>query len=71
MPRGSRHELTGTLLAHGRLLILCIDDGGEGRLDAPACAWSLVGRRVTVTGTRDDFDLLAVSNMEVCSTKVR
>lgn len=71
MPRGSRHELAGMLLAHGRSLVLRVDDGGEWRLDAPARAWSLVGRRVTVTGTRDDFDLLAVSNMEVCSTKVR
>lgn len=71
MPRGSRHELTGMLLAHGQSLTLRVADGGERRLDVPARAWSLVGRRITVTGTRDDFDLLAVASMEVCSTKVR
>ena len=58
------------LLAHGRTLVLRVDDGGEWRLDAPARAWSLVGRRVTVTGTRDEFDLLAVSSMEARPTGV-
>lgn len=63
MPRGTRHELTGLLLRHGPTLILRVDGGGEWRLDAPTRAWRLVGRRVSVTGMRDGFDLLGVRHL--------
>lgn len=66
MPRGTRHELTGLLLRHGPTLILRVDGGGEWRLDAPTQARRLVGRRMSVTGVRDGFDLLAVQHLHVC-----
>ena len=66
MPRGTRHELTGLLLRDGPTLFLRVDGGGEWRLDAPAHAWCLVGRRVSVTGMRDGFDLLGVQHLQVC-----
>ncbi len=66
MPRGTRHELTGLLLRDGPTLILRVDGGGEWHLDAPMHAWRLVGRRVSVTGARDGFDLLSVQYLQVC-----
>ncbi|WP_375428806.1 DUF5818 domain-containing protein [uncultured Sphingomonas sp.] len=66
MPRGTRHELTGLLFRDGPTLILRVDGGGEWRLDAPTHAWRLVGRRVSVTGVRDDFDLLGVQRLKIC-----
>lgn len=66
MPRGTRNELTGLLLPDGPTLILRVDGGGEWRLDAPTHAWRLIGRRVSVTGVRDGFDLLGVQRLDVC-----
>lgn len=66
MPRGTRHELTGLLLRQGTTLVLRVDGGGEWRLDAPTHAWRLVGRRVSVTGVRDGFDLLGVGRLDLC-----
>ena len=66
MPRGTRHELTGLLLRHGPTLIIRVKGGGEWCLDAPTHAWRLVGRRVSVTGVRDGFDLLDIQHLQVC-----
>jgi hypothetical protein len=65
VPRGTHHRVQGLLLrdAGGGLCLRC-DGGGEWRLEAPASARSLVGHRVTATGTRDDFNLLAVLSIE-------
>jgi hypothetical protein len=64
MPRGGRVELSGLLLADGRNLVLRMDDGGEWRLEVTRNYPKLLGRRVTVTGTRDGFDLIAVSRID-------
>lgn len=65
MPLGTPHTVEGILFRNGRgdLCLRC-DDGGEWRLDAPAMARKLVGSRVTIVGTRDAFDLLAVSSIQ-------
>lgn len=63
MPMGTRHVITGRLLDdHGRLT-LDVDDGGRWRLDAGRDAYRLVGRRVTIKGTRVDFDVLDVASV--------
>jgi hypothetical protein len=41
-----------------------MDDGGEWRLEVTRNYPKLLGRRVTVTGTRDGFDLIAVSRID-------
>jgi hypothetical protein len=53
------------LLSKGHALYLRRDDGGHWRLDAPRSVWKLVGRRVTIEGQRDGFDLLAVRNISL------
>lgn len=64
MPRGERIRLTGLLLADGRQHVLRMDDGGEWRLET-ARAWTqLLGKRVSVTGARDGFDLVAVARID-------
>ncbi|NJC33130.1 hypothetical protein GGR88_000604 [Sphingomonas jejuensis] len=68
MPRGSQHELTGRLDRDGHGFILRPDGGGQWRLDTGFLAgWKasgLVGRNVRVLGTRDAFNVLAVSRIE-------
>lgn len=68
MPRGSRHELTGRLDRDGHGFLLRPDSGGQWRLDTGMRAsWKargLEGQRVRVWGTRDAFNVLAVSAIE-------
>lgn len=64
MPRGTEHIETGLLLSHHGELVLERDQGGTWRLEAPAKARRLLGRRVHVTGVRDGFDLLAVTSVQ-------
>lgn len=64
MRRGERLALTGLLLADGGQLILRMDDGGEWRLEATRSWPALRGKRVSVTGTRDGFDLIAVARID-------
>lgn len=63
LPRGSHHELTGLLLTSGPHLVLQMADGGEWRLDAAQNVRHLLGKRVTICGSRDDFDLLYVTTI--------
>lgn len=68
MPRGTRHEVVGLLLKHDGRLVLEVAGGGTWRLDAGwragRAARDLIGTRVRVTGVRDDFDLLAIEQIE-------
>jgi hypothetical protein len=64
MPRGTTHEETGLLLTDRGQLALARDEGGTWRLDAGWRARRLLGRRVRVVGTRDGFDLLAVTRID-------
>lgn len=57
---GSRHRVTGILLDSARGLVLEVDGGGVWALDAHGSARKLLGRRVTVEGTRSGFDRLDV-----------
>ncbi|MFP5434374.1 MAG: DUF5818 domain-containing protein [Alphaproteobacteria bacterium] len=64
MPRGTRHELTGILLeGDGLYPVLRVPDGGEWRLEVTKRYRHLLGQRVSVTGVRDGFDLLAVDQI--------
>jgi hypothetical protein len=65
MPKGERVILTGLLLLAGRALILRMDDCEEWRLETNRSYAKLVGRRVTVSGFRDEFDLVAVSRIDL------
>lgn len=58
MPIGSYHELSGILLCGPTHPVLRVDDGGEWRLDVTKAVVKLYGRRVIVTGTRGDFDII-------------
>lgn len=57
MPQGTRHELTGILLAGNFYPILRVADGGEWRLEITKPWRHLLGQRVVVAGVRDGFDL--------------
>ena len=63
MPRGTRHAITGILLDGRVFPILRVDGGGQWRLDLPSKYRGLIGRRVTVEGTRSGFDLLDVTHI--------
>jgi hypothetical protein len=41
-----------------------VDDGGEWRLDISGRHHHLLGRRVRVSGTRSEFDMLDVKRIE-------
>jgi hypothetical protein len=41
-----------------------VDDGGEWRLDVSGRYHHLLGRRVRVSGTRSEFDMLDVKRIE-------
>ena len=64
MPRGSQHELTGILLGGELYPLLRVDDGGEWRLDVSGRYHHLLGRRVRVSGTRSESDMLDVKRIE-------
>jgi len=62
MPRGTRHNLTGTLRWTRLGYALEMDGGGVWRLDL-GIMWRVgryVDQRVTVEGIRSGFDLLDV-----------
>ncbi|WP_082441989.1 DUF5818 domain-containing protein [Sphingomonas sp. Leaf257] len=64
MRTGSHHTVTGWLNIDAGRLVLRPDGGGRWRLDVGLLTrWRcrhLIGKRVCVTGIRDEFDLLAV-----------
>ncbi|TKV41080.1 MULTISPECIES: DUF5818 domain-containing protein [Sphingobium] len=64
MPRGTRHELFGILLGGDPYTVLRVSDGGEWRLDCPGSCRHLLGQKVRVVGTRSDFDMLDVEQIE-------
>ncbi|MEG3169201.1 hypothetical protein E5673_08105 [Sphingomonas sp. PAMC26645] len=64
MPMGSKHEETGRLDLENGNLVFRRDAGGTWRLDASRRAQELAGERVTVVGTRVDFDLLQTISVE-------
>jgi hypothetical protein len=66
MPLGSFHRETGLLLLQRGSPILQRDDGGRWRLDMVGRYEELLGRRVTVEGTRSGFDLLDVARVTRC-----
>lgn len=67
MPRGTIHTDSGLLIDKGHALYLHRDGGGHWRLDAVSSkARKWVGRRVTLEGERDGFDLLAVRKIDLC-----
>ncbi|WP_420853311.1 DUF5818 domain-containing protein [Sphingobium estronivorans] len=51
---------TGLLLTDKGRLILQMPGGGAWRLEAPRKIEKMLGRRVTVTGYRVDFDVIEV-----------
>ncbi|WP_309547047.1 DUF5818 domain-containing protein [Sphingomonas sp. SUN039] len=57
------HTVDGLLLSGSPLPVLRVDGGGEWRLDMASRFYKLIGRRVRVTGTRGDFDLLNVTQV--------
>jgi len=63
IPIGAVHEIEGLLLERQGSLIIDVLNGGIWRLDAGRRARRLLGRRVRITGTRDEFDLLAVKTI--------
>lgn len=63
MPKGTREELTGLLLAGDCYPVLRVAGGGEWRLDISRRYRHLLGQRVCVTGLRSDFDLLDVDSI--------
>jgi len=66
MPKGTVYRENGSLVVQGSALFLRLHDGGHWRLDSvPGRTWKWVGRRVDIVGTRDSFDLLAVSEIEL------
>jgi len=69
MPLGEPLRLTGLLLQDGATLVLRIDDGGIWRVEGGKAVWRLIGRRVCLTGTRDEFDLVAVRSIAIASLR--
>lgn len=72
MPKGTRHTVTGILCpSRGGLYALKVDGGGVWQLD---CGWGwkarkLIGRRVSLEGTRAGFDLLNVERIKCLECK--
>lgn len=65
MSRGSRHDLIGLVLQDGKRTILRVEDGGEWHLDPDRSFSRYLGRRVSVRGTREGFDLLSVDKISL------
>ncbi len=74
MPIDTRHVLTGTLgTSAAGVYTLQADGGGVWQLDV-GLGWRarrLVGRRVTVIGTRAGFDMLDVIRMQEIEPRPR
>lgn len=67
MPLGSKHRLTGILLATAAGYALDADGGGSWRLDVRnhRVAKGLIGLRVVVNGRRSGFGLLDVDLLKL------
>ncbi len=63
MPKGTHHDLKGLLLAGTPYPVLRMDDGGEWQLELVQRHRHLFGTRVRLSGTRDEFDLIAVDRI--------
>lgn len=63
MPRFEQLELTGLLLFGGPNFVLSMPGGGEWRLELTRSPKKWLGQRVTIKGTRDGFDLIAVTRI--------
>lgn len=66
---GTHHRETGLLMMEGRGYELHVDGGGVWALDFNRSQKALLGRRVTVEGTRGGFDLLNVRTIEVATDR--
>lgn len=64
MPMWTPQDEDGLLLEHAGQPILERDNGGTWRLELTRKYRHLLGRRVRVTGTRDEFDLIAVRSID-------
>lgn len=60
MPMWTPQDECGLLLEHAGQPVLQRDDGGTWRLEFNRRYRHFLGRRVRVTGSRDEFDLIAV-----------
>jgi hypothetical protein len=65
MSIGSSINESGLLLRDGPTLVLRRDGGGRWRLDLDSIPHALIGRRVSVMGTRSGFDIVDV--MSICA----
>ena len=63
MPLGASISDTGRLVRGEHNFLLRRDAGGTWRLDLGRFDRRLVGRRVSITGTRADFDLVDVETV--------
>ena len=69
MPRGTTHWVIGTLASGNPLPLLHVDDGGVWQVDLPRGHARLIGRRVTVTGVRADFNVLDVTRIAAAAPR--
>jgi len=69
MPMGTRHRETGLLMMARRGYELHVDGGGVWALDFDRDPKALLGRRVTVEGTRGGFDLLDVRTITMATDR--
>ncbi len=60
MPDGTRHELTGLLVATPAKLVLKLQDGRQWTLAAPAGIDRFIDRKVRVSGVRGEDGVLLV-----------
>ena len=67
MPMGTHHRETGLLMMARCGYELRVDGGGVWALDFNRNPKALLGRRVTVEGTRGGFDLLNVRTIEIAA----
>jgi hypothetical protein len=56
-------QATGVLLLERGMPLLAMDGGGRWRLESTVKFRHLSGRRVSITGTRIDFDVLDISTI--------
>lgn len=64
MPMRSPQDESGLLLERDGQPILQRDDGGAWRLEFTCRYQHLLGKRVHITGSRDEFDLIAVNTVK-------
>ena len=64
MPLGSPQVESGLLLERDGKPVLQRDGGGTWRLEFSSRYRHLLGQRVRITGSRDEFDLIAVKAVD-------